>query len=177
MENSPEKERDSIAWFRIGLLVTAAFVGTALYIFGARVLSDFFLGYALFSASMMLVFRTWRSSSEVDEAGKRHRNRRFRNIPRGVVRLSSGYVVFLLVLAAGIMPLLLVSNDLYHQHVRIVNAYLYCLVAASIFILFWAGGLFKVFRRLISDIKELRDAAKKAKERRAGENRDRKQPG
>lgn len=165
----PEIERDTIAWFRVGLVVTSALVGSALLISDARPAAYFFLGYALFGATVMLIFKTWRSSSEVEKANKSNWKRMVCNIPRGIYKFFLGYLSFIAVIAVGCFPFFFTGNDFYHAHEQLLNIYVYFLIAVSTVVFFWVGGFIKSTRQMFSDMKTVREAASRAKERRARE--------
>jgi len=171
MKTNTETERDTIAWFRVGIVVLVALVGFALFVSGARPAAYFFLGYALFAAAAMLVFKTWRSSSELEKVYKSHWKRMIRDIPRGIFRFFLGFVAFVMVMAIGLIPGLLISNEFYQEHERLLTAYAFFWVGVSMTAFLWVGGIADQVRQIFSDIKALRDAAGRAKERRARQQR------
>ena len=171
METSPEIERDTIAWFNVGLVVTSALVGSAFFVSGARPAAYFFLGYAIFCAAAMFVFKSWRSSSEVEKVQKSHFKRMVRNIPRAIFRFFLGFVAFIIVIGIGLIPAYLFSNEFYHKYEQFWTAYSIFLVGVSFGILLWVGGFIKLLRQAFLDFKDIRAAAESAKKRRAKEKR------
>lgn len=169
METEPETERDTVAWFRVGIVATSALAGLALYISGARPAAYFFVGYALFAASVMFVFNTWRSSSEIEKVQKSQLKRMVRNIPRGIFRFFLGSVASIVVIAIGLIPAFFTSNEFYYEHEQLWTVYNYFLVGVSFVVFLWVAGVIKSMRQFFSDFKALRDAANRAKERRARE--------
>ncbi len=95
-----------------------------------------------------------------------------RGIPRGIFQFFLGFVAFVIVIAVGITPAFLISNDFYQEHERTLNIYIYFVVAVSFIVFLWVGGFFRNIRRSLSEIREIREAAKKAKDRRAEEKRN-----
>ena len=174
MEPKQEIEHDTVAWFRVGLVIASALVGSALFISDVRPAAYFFLGYALFGATVMLVFKTWRNSSEVEKVGKNNLKRMVRNAPRGIFRFLMGYVAFIAVIAVGTIPFFFTTNDFYHEHEPLWNVYIFFLVAVSIVIFFWISGFFRSTRQIISNFKAVREAVGRAKKRRAKEKRKEK---
>ncbi|MEO1014594.1 MAG: hypothetical protein AAFX08_05340 [Pseudomonadota bacterium] len=166
MGTDTDLERDRIAWFRIGIVAISAFTGLALLVSGARPAALVFLGYAVFAAALMFIFRTWRSSGEVDKVNRKIWKRMLRNAPRGVLRFFVGYLAFIAVVALGSIPLFFVSNETHSECETFLNAYIYFLVGLSITFFFWVGGLLQLFRQMLSDLRELRDAARRAQGRR-----------
>lgn len=90
-----------------------------------------------------------------------------RNLPRGIFRLLLGHVVFIIVIAVGLIPTFFISTDFYYEHEQLLKVYSYFLVAISFVVCFWVAGLFNLIRQGFSDFKEIREAVNKAKERRA----------
>ena len=125
METNPEKEHDTIAWFRVGLVVASALVGLALHISDTRPAAYFFLGYALFGATLMFVFNSWRSSSEVEKVHKSILKRMVRNIPRGIFRFFLGFIAFMIAIAIGLIPAYFTSNEFYYEHEQLFNVYIF----------------------------------------------------
>jgi len=169
METNSDAERDTIAWFRVGIVATSAVLGLALFISGARIASYVFLGYALFGATVMIIFKTWRSSSEVDKVNKSNLKRMIRNTPRGILRFVLGHLAFLVVLAIGLVPVFLISNEFFREYEPFWIAYIFFIVGVSIGVFFLVGGFAKNIRQIISDVKAIRNAARIAKDRRAKE--------
>ena len=167
MEVEPETERDTVAWFRVGVVIASGFAGLALYISDTRPVAYFFLGYALIGAAIMLVFGTWRSSSEVEKVQKRQLKRKVRNFPHGIFRFFLGLVALIVILAIGVSPAFFISNEVHYANEQFLTVYSYLLVGVAFGVCFWVAGIFKSITQAISDFKALRNAEKRAKERRA----------
>ena len=171
MEEEPDSERDTIAWFRIGVFVASAAIGLYLYFSGHRAAAYLFLGYALLGAIVNTVF-SWRDSSEVTKVQRGQWRRMFQNAPRGLRRYFLGLIAMLAVLFVGFVPLLLIPNEIQDQHEdsleKFTTIYGYVLSGVSMIVLFWISGI-PNFRQAISDYKALRDAERRAKKRRSKE--------
>ena len=169
MDNNQETERDTIAWHRVGLVVTAVLIGLALYISDTRPAAYFFLGYALLGTVAMFLFKSWRSSTEVEKVQKNHWKRMILNVPRGIIRFLLGFLAYSIVLGIGLIPIFFTSNESYHQHEQLWNIYIFFLLGISFVTLLWAVGFIKAIRQIFADLKEVREASKKTKQRRAEE--------
>ncbi|MGD9799170.1 MAG: hypothetical protein AB7V02_01115 [Parvularculaceae bacterium] len=173
MSAESEIERDTIDWFRIGVAVAANLAGLFLYFSGNRPAAYIVLGYALFGAIVMIVFGSWRGSTEVARVRKRQWNRYVQNIPRNIIKWFLGFVVMAFVLAIGIVPFSFISNEFYSEHehlfVQWARAYSYALIGISLIAFLWVAGFISFFRGAISDFKDMQEAVRRAKKRRAKE--------
>lgn len=172
MEEEPDSERDTIAWFRISVIVASAVIGLYLLFSGHRAAACFVLGYALFGATMNTVFWSWRDSSEVTKVQRSLWRRMLGNTPRSLMRYFLALFAMIAVLFVGLVPLLVIPNDFQTQHEdaieNFVPIYGYVLSGASMAVYFWISGILN-FRQTISDFKALRDAERRAKKRSAKE--------
>lgn len=161
-----ETERDTISWSGVGLAVATASVGLFLLLSEIRPAAYFVLGYSAFVTLAMLLFKTWRVSSEVKRVQKRQWKRMVGDIPRGILRYLLGILATMLVILIGIFPVFFLPDDLNDDYQQILYVYTLILVGVSFVAFFLVSGFGKYLRQIITDLRELREAVGKARERR-----------
>lgn len=162
-------ERDVIDWRRISAVGLFTSVGIILYFSGFNLYAYFFLGVSALSIVLMITLKTWRTSTEIDRAARQIESNTLSGFLALVVRSVFGVLAAVFVAAAGGVPLFLVSDALLAQYNGLFLFYMGFVAIASVAVLFWVAGYFKMFRQVFATRKALAEAHRKTNARRARE--------